>query len=109
MCVLSQRQRRWLVGQALALQLALDPPHLVRLIQAGDRLARARKVVELAAFGGLADLPVDPPLPAHSRWLAFCHRAVPVCRGWMIGRPRAPSSDLLRDYRRAFRSTGARV
>ena len=38
--------------------------------------AGAGQVLELATFGGLADLLVDPSLPAESRWLTFCHRVM---------------------------------
>src|SRR5437763_4312248 len=90
--MLTEGHRRGHVGQLLASQLFLDPPELVeRPVQIRKRLSGARQVFELAALSRLADLPVDPALPADAWRLALSHRFQLRPRGLVVLRPRRSS------------------
>jgi hypothetical protein len=57
---LQRRRQQRFVGQALAAQIVPDPPELVFALAAvGQRLARARQVVEVAALLRQPDLLFD--------------------------------------------------
>src|SRR5436190_7853730 len=73
--VLAQRQGRGEVRHALASQLVANPPELVvGPVEVPDRLAMAREAIEVAALHPLADLAVDPRLPADTEGLSLGHR-----------------------------------
>jgi hypothetical protein len=65
-------------GHALAAQV-IPQPGLggIGLGPPGQRLARARQIVEGSPLGRLVDLPVDPRGEAEVRWLAFGHGWIP--------------------------------
>jgi hypothetical protein len=57
---LQRRRQQRFGGQTLTAQVALDPPVLVVWpVEAGERLALARQVIEVAALLGQPDLPFD--------------------------------------------------
>ncbi|HUY90876.1 MAG TPA: hypothetical protein VMV10_19225 [Pirellulales bacterium] len=52
---------------SLAFEQVFDPPQLVVwLVEFGNRLAKARQMVELAGLLGLANLPFDERFPGHA-------------------------------------------
>jgi hypothetical protein len=75
--LLAQQQRggQHLVGRhALAAQVVPQPGLGGVLVgPLGQRLTRARQVIEGPPLLGLADLPVDPRGEAEVRWFAFGH------------------------------------